>query len=496
MWSHAIDEPGIPADRRLFVRAYAIDVPDGLAWLRLCSRFEDTALVNLFLVDPDGATRVQHWGLRSGEELVLRHSAEPGDDGLWPGAVPGPLPPGTWRLLVAAMVRPGSEPRYRIELDGDAGAAPARAAVETRRVPWIGRPAAPGQDAYDRYDFHRTAGRGARWYRGDFHLHTLLSDSKLSAEQLSALAQARGLEFAVITEHNTLTTAWCDTPLLVIPGDEFTSTRGHWNSLGTRTFPPLWHGTAPVLESGDGMEAVLRQQARAGALCSLNHPLLPPWAWQWPDVPMDLFHTLEVQNDPTYPDNDEATERALVLWDRLWALGHRIAGVGGSDVHLLPGESHVPGGPPQEVGDPATCVWAEELSPAAILAAVRRGRIYVTRGPALDPRAECGGQRYLPGDHLPDDGRPVRLRVALDGEPAGGRLRWLENGREVATQPLAGGRAYEWTTAAAPGVYRWLRLEVRDVDERLVAFTGPVSVGPRPEPPATRWRDVAPASGH
>lgn len=52
--------------------------------------------------------------------------------------------------------------------------------------------------------------------------------------------------------------------------------------------------------------------------------------WTVADTPPDSFDTIELWNDPTYPDNAAAAEAALRLWSRLWYDGRAIWGVGGS----------------------------------------------------------------------------------------------------------------------------------------------------------------------
>ena len=45
--------------------------------------------------------------------------------------------------------------------------------------------------------------RGAGWYRGDLHVHTVHSDGQYEVSQLVAAAHASGLDFIVSTDHNT-----------------------------------------------------------------------------------------------------------------------------------------------------------------------------------------------------------------------------------------------------------------------------------------------------
>ncbi|WP_333733449.1 PHP domain-containing protein [Streptomyces sp. IBSBF 3010] len=48
----------------------------------------------------------------------------------------------------------------------------------------------------------RAVGRGAAWYRGDCHVHSVHSDGELTPEELTARARAMRLDFIATTEHN------------------------------------------------------------------------------------------------------------------------------------------------------------------------------------------------------------------------------------------------------------------------------------------------------
>ncbi|MGV9847387.1 CehA/McbA family metallohydrolase [Streptomyces sp. NPDC003442] len=80
-------------------------------------------------------------------------------------------------------------------------------------------------------------GRGASWYRGDCHIHSVYSDGELTPEQLAADARAVGLDFIATTEHNSSSahSAWgrhAADDFLVLLGEEVTTKTGHWLALG------------------------------------------------------------------------------------------------------------------------------------------------------------------------------------------------------------------------------------------------------------------------
>ena len=84
----------------------------------------------------------------------------------------------------------------------------------------------------------RVSGRGRDWYRGDCHVHSVLSNGgELTPEQLASAARAAGMDFVATTEHNTPDghSAWAKQAgddLLVLLGQEVTTRTGHWLALG------------------------------------------------------------------------------------------------------------------------------------------------------------------------------------------------------------------------------------------------------------------------
>src|SRR6202041_2558789 len=103
---------------------------------------------------------------------------------------------------------------------------------------------------------------GARWYRGDLHLHTVHSDGERHPVELASAARARGLDFIVSTEHNTNSAnrAWpaCHTSgLLAISGEEVTTRHGHWLAAGRL-------GRLAVRAERRGVSALRRRGSRRG----------------------------------------------------------------------------------------------------------------------------------------------------------------------------------------------------------------------------------------
>ncbi|WP_433945753.1 CehA/McbA family metallohydrolase [Paenibacillus sp. SN-8-1] len=459
-------------------------------WLAVRAVHPLTKWLQIVIKDPEGNIRMQYLG--KGDENTLLLTAGPKDSTC--GSVPGAIPAGNWTVQVLAINHEPAPP-YILHIQSGEGAPEIEGTLhQVGAQLWSSLSAASESLNYENYDWNRVLSKESRWYRGDFHMHTRLTDGKQTAEELNAQAARQGLDFIVVTEHNFLTTGWPESDLLVIPGVEITSSQGHFNVLGIRRWIEWFEdGGVPVFETPAGMESILAEARSQGAVCSMNHPELAPWDWQL-DVRLDAFDTIEIWNDPTFPDNEKATEEALKLWDFLWKNGVVLWGVGGSDTHNLPHESYVPGGLPSLVGDPVTCLWSEELSVQGILNAARFGRSYVTRGPVLEPRLYRDDLVYRPGDHVLQEEQQnslliyeYELHVQEAGE--GSYIRWMVDGLEAGLTGCSQGGTYTYSFTWPPGEYHFIRAEIRDSSGSLLAFINPIYQG-TPVPKLSTWGEL------
>ena len=87
------------------------------------------------------------------------------------------------------------------------------------------------------YDWQKVYHEESRWYKGDFHTHTRLSDGKEPITNAMKKAEDMKMDFYVPTEHNLIHTGWCDTSLCVLPGVEvFWSHESLWNHGISETY--------------------------------------------------------------------------------------------------------------------------------------------------------------------------------------------------------------------------------------------------------------------
>ncbi len=329
-----------------------------------------------------------------------------------------------------------------------------------------------------------------RWYRGDFHCHTRHSDGVLTPLELAQLGQTEKLDFFVITDHNTLDAyaGFGENPgLLVIPGTEVTYKGGHFNVFGIEQaddwVAQMDYIPAPRAEDKyPTLSALMERTASLGLLNSINHPLLAPWAWEFPDTELRHLHCLEIWNDPSWPDNRRDNPRAIKLWTRWLNDGWRITAIGGSDFH----RPQPPAGqtkPPDRLGSPTTHIYADNLSGQAILAAVRQRRAWVSMaGTQATFRAQINGQTYEIGADAEQASGPIELSATVANCPAPARAQFIRNGDVVAETAVTSAAELRFTDTLDSAQAVWYRFDVYTEDGLMLALTNPIYTGPRRAP--------------
>jgi predicted metal-dependent phosphoesterase TrpH len=441
-----------------------VDVPAGARALRVSLRYDAAAsssdaddgnLVDLGLLapGPTGVGRATFCGWSGSEraEVVV------GETTATPGYRPGPIPPGTWHVLLGLyrILPSGCEARVRVEVMPDETAIPDGMSALPAWAPSAWALPAVGE---------------LRWIPVDLHAHTVHSDGAETVRALAARAGAAGLEALFITDHNTdahlaeLAPDRRSGGPALLPGEEVTTYRGHLNALGIRTWVEFRYADAA------GVAVAIEEIHAQGGLASANHPTSADLPWlHGDDLDLDC---VEVWNGPWSPEDDEA----LAWWEELAAGGRNTTAVGGSD-------THGPGPAEQPVGVPTTWVRAEHADLGALLEGIRAGRVVLTRDtgtPPPDLWLESGTRHATVGETLrPEAGHGVVVRWAVGspGESAPPssslRIRLIVDGvirhDVVATGPAGSG----WTIPARETPSR-VRLEIRGKGGQLVAATNHV----------------------
>ncbi len=456
-----------PADRE--PSPYAVvpfDVPTGTRAIRISLAYDSPAatadavvgnILDLGLLGP-GPTAVGRPDFRgwSGSE---RTTVVVADTAATPGYRPGRIEAGTWHVLLGLyrILPSGCTARVRVETF----ATPPRADL----VELATRPARVASGAGPASSVARAA-RG--WLAVDLHAHTTHSDGSETIEALAARARDTGLDALFVTDHNTdahIGHLAAVAGIALLPGEEVTTYTGHFNALGIRDWVEFRHADAA------GVARAIDLVHAQGALASVNHPTSGGMPWRHgTDLDIDC---LEVWNGPWSAEDD----RAIEIFDAILDTGRRVVAVGG-------GDSHGPGPDEQPVGTPTTWVQAEGTSLAAILDAIRSGRVVLSRDPRTPPpglELALGGERWGIGDQAPRrDDLGARwwwdpAGPGVDSIPDEGVVHLLADGRIIGTAGLADGRSGSWPLPGAGGVGR-IRLEIRDAGGALVAMTNHVFI--------------------
>jgi hypothetical protein len=316
------------------------------------------------------------------------------------------------------------------------------------------------------------------WLKGQLHMHTGNSrDSATAPADALRWYAAHGFDFVVFTDHNFVTVAPPDPPLLALPGVELTQNLEacdpppgpdhacllHVNALfvdpasaGRIQIPP-----ADTDRRSDRFGRALQLTRELGGLAQLNHPnfhyaadaaLLAALAGEG----LALFElanaAIDSNNagDATHP----STER---MWDDALTRGARLYAVATDDAHHYFDVARVESqGETAYTGDRGFVVVHASRDAAAIRAAVQRGDFYASTGLRL---------RTL-------DRGPAAITLTTDEDCD---IEFIGAGAEVLRRVR--GKHAEMALSEVRGPY--LRARVRD-DAGHTAWTQPIWRADRP----------------
>ncbi len=369
-------------------------------------------------------------------DIVLELWATPNDSS--EGAVAGPLPAGQWRAQIdVESVKEDVD--YRLE-----------AYAEFDRVP---------EPLVFNYPADHVTKAAAGWYKGELHCHSTESDGRFPVATVVQAAQDLGLDFLSLTDHFTISQWRKLAPLVndrlaIIRACEITSHQGHANLHGIREWVDVY-----VDREGNSMDkAADRVHAQGGLFC-INHAYSGSLAWQafdfdWSKADMiEVYHNLEGSNNAFHAP----------LWDRQLARGHHVVGVAGVDSHRIYDGTH-------RLGDLVTWVYARELSEKGIIEGLRKGNVYLSRGPEMRFTASNGaGDKAAMWESLPLGKGPVSFDVQVKST----QPMWMfvfKNGYLLDTQRIEAGIG-QWQTAAFadnPKNPAYYRIELHNIFESVI----------------------------
>jgi len=218
-----------------------------------------------------------------------------------------------------------------------------------------------------------------RFWRGNIHTHSTLSDGALPPEKVVESYQQTGYDFLQLSEHFISHYNWPIADTRKFRSNNFTTLIGAELHAPKTSVGELWHMVAaglpldfePCGENESGVE-ISRRAANSGAFISIAHP-----AWSQLTIKdglaMDMAHSVEIYN--TGCDRQCDRGDGTYLLDQLLNQGKRLTANATDDAHFENGDHDAFGG--------WVHVKAPSLDPEEILKSLKAGHFYSSQGPQI-----------------------------------------------------------------------------------------------------------------
>ncbi len=222
---------------------------------------------------------------------------------------------------------------------------------------------------------------GKKWYKGNLHTHTTVTDGKKTPEEVIALYRENGYDFLSLTDHwKHSETRMTEDGMLLLRGCEYNINGGdvlagvfHIVAIGEKEPAQLdrtkANGDYTAQDIVDAIHAV-------GGIAILAHP-----AWSLDTceqiMPLCGFDGVEIYNSVSgLPRNCRPYSGEVI--DQLAVRGKVFTSMCADDSHFYENEACLS----------YIYVQAEELTEEAILDAIRQGRVMATQGPRFSVSVE------------------------------------------------------------------------------------------------------------
>ncbi len=216
-----------------------------------------------------------------------------------------------------------------------------------------------------------------RFWRGNLHTHSTLSDGVLSPKDVVDAYKEAGYDFMMLSDHFIGNFDWPIADTRDFRSNSFTTIIGSELHAPVTAVGELWHlvgaglplDFAPASKSETGPH-LARRAAEAGAFIGIAHPA-------WSQLTMedarliDCAHAVEVYNHGCAVDTDRGD--GWYLLDQMLTEGRRLTAFATDDAHFRT-DDHF-GGWVQ--------VKAGSLDPDALLTALKNGAYYSSQGPVI-----------------------------------------------------------------------------------------------------------------
>lgn len=228
--------------------------------------------------------------------------------------------------------------------------------------------------------------RPGRFWRGNIHTHSTLSDGALAPEQVIEAYKSAGYDFIQLSEHFIGHFNWPVADTRKFRTNNFTTLLGAELHAPSTAVGELWHIVAaglpldfePCTPEETGAEVAARAAA-AGAFIGIAHP-----AWSQLTIEdgraIASAHAVEIYNHGCFVETDRGD--GWYLLDQLLTEGKRLTAFATDDAHFKCADAF--GG--------WVHVKAESLDPEALLAALKAGDYYSSQGPQIHELSISGDE--------------------------------------------------------------------------------------------------------
>ena len=216
-----------------------------------------------------------------------------------------------------------------------------------------------------------------RFWRGNLHTHSTLSDGVLEPRQVVDAYKAAGYDFMQLSEHFIEHFNFPIADTRAFRSNNFTTLLGGELHAPETSMGELWHIVAAGLPidfpqnlKGETGPELARRAREAGAFVGIAHP-----AWAQLTIEdgraIDAAHAVEIYNHGCAVENDRGD--GWYLLDQLLTEGKRLTAFATDDAHFK--------GPDYFGG--WVHVKAESLDPDALLDSLKKGLYYSSMGPQI-----------------------------------------------------------------------------------------------------------------
>ena len=246
-----------------------------------------------------------------------------------------------------------------------------------------------------------------RFWRGNLHSHSTLSDGALKPEDVVEAYKRAGYDFLQLSDHFLGRFGWPIADTRKLRSDAFTTLIGaevhamatsageYWHILATGL--PLDFPHAGPNEPAPELAARARE---AGAFVAIAHPSWSQLTLQ-DGRSLEAAHAVEVYNHTCAILTDRGD--GFYLLDQLCNEGRRLCAIAGDDAHFHNGDLDAFGG--------YVMVKSKSLDPDSLLEALKAGEFYSSQGPRIydvEVTRQRSANRVLAGSH----DRPRHQRLA------------------------------------------------------------------------------------